>query len=206
MKRLLILAAGSAAILLGVRLNTRRPIAPAVPGEPSRPPAVVDSAVPRDVALAAFRAELTPTDSLAHGARTPDALVRDFVRAVETRDTAALGRMLLTRGEFAWVYYPTTPQGLPPYNLSPALLWFLLEGRSVRGLSRLLADRGGQPLGFLSVSCDTIPSREGENTVVGPCGVLRRTVRGDTLRERLFGPIIGRRGKWKFVSYANKLD
>ena len=29
---------------------------------------------------------------------------------------------------------------------------------------------------------------------------------GDSVVQRIFGPIIERRGRWKFVSYANKLD
>lgn len=166
---------------------------------------VVDSAVARDSALRDFREGLAPIDSLAGGATSLPVLMRAFVRAVEDRDTAALERLTLSRREFAWIYYPTNPQAAPPYDLSPSLYWFLLEGRSRKGLAHLLTDRAGRPLHYAGVRCDSTVSREGENTVRGPCAVLR-VLNGDTIAERMFGLVIERRGQWKFVSYANKLD
>jgi hypothetical protein len=148
---------------------------------------------------------LAPIDSLAGGATSLEALMTRFVRAVERNDTASLERLALSRQDFAWVFYPTNPQAAPPYDLSPGLFWFLLEGRSRKGLGRLLVDRGGRPLKYAGVRCDSAVSREGENTVRGPCAVLRIQGR-DTVAERLFGLVIERRGRWKFVSYANRLD
>ena len=48
--------------------------------------------------------------------------------------------------------------------------------------------------------------REGENTVYGPCVVRWRGKAGDTVAVRLFGQIVERGGRFKFLSYANKLD
>jgi hypothetical protein len=167
---------------------------------------VVDSAVSRSEALRAFREGLAPTDSLVGGATSAAALMKAFVRALERNDTVSLERLALSRQEFAWIYYPTNPQAASPYDLSPSLYWFLLEGRSRKGLGHLIAERGGQPLRYAGVRCDTTVSREGENTVTGPCAVLLLQQGGDTIAERLFGLVIERRKRWKFVSYANKLD
>jgi hypothetical protein len=196
-----ILVAAPAALVLGGCGRQSRATEP-----PKETASVVDTAVSRDEALREFREGLAPTDSLTGGAPSRTALVRTFVRAVEQNDTVALERLALTRQEFAWTYYPTNPQAAPPYDLSPSLYWFLLEGRSRKGLAHLLTERGGQPLHYAGVRCDTTVSREGENTVTGPCAVLRLQERGDTVAERLFGLIIERRGQWKFVSYVNKLD
>lgn len=166
---------------------------------------VIDSVVPRDTAIALFRRDLPQVDSLAGGARSRDELVTAFVRALETRDTAALDTLRLTRAEFGWLYYPTSPQGLPPYDLTPQLMWFMLDSGSERGRSRLLRERFGSPLDYVGYRCDT-SGTHGGNTVWGPCTILRRTVRGDTIAERLFGQIVGRSGRYKFVSYANGLD
>jgi hypothetical protein len=168
--------------------------------------AVVDSAVPREEALRRFRQGVPPVDTLTGGADSRDALVRQFVAAVEQADTAALRRLLMTRQEFAWIYYPDNPQGLPPYDLSPGLLWFLLDNRGAIGLSHLMQERGGTPLRYVRYQCDSLPSVEGENRVWGPCVIARRQGGGDLLLERLFGPILERRGRFKFVNYANKLD
>ena len=167
---------------------------------------VVDSAVPRDEALRRFRAGLPEPDGLdAAAAPSRDALVRAFVGAVEAGDTARLRSLALTRAEFGWLYYPTTPQGLPPYDLSPSLLWFLTDGGTAKGVRRLLDERGGQPLAYAGYRCDPGSSREGANTVWGPCLVRRVQAPGDTVEVRLFGLILERAGRFKFVSLANKL-
>ena len=164
----------------------------------------IDSAVPRDEALRRFQQGIERADSLSGAARSRGALVRRFVRALEARDTLALRRLVLTRGEFAYLCYPANPQGLPPYELSPDLMWFLLVEGSNRGLAHALEERGGRPLGFVGHSCEAEPSRQGDNTVWGPC-LVRRQEAGDTVAERLFGLIVERRGRYKFVSYANNL-
>jgi hypothetical protein len=167
---------------------------------------VVDSVVPRDVALARFRTGLTEPESLSGTAPSRDALVRRFIGALETRDTLALRAMVLTRAEFAWILYPTDPQGLPPYDLSPSLYWFMLDTHGQQGMGRLWQERAGNPLHYAGYRCLGDGTIEGENRLFGPCLVRRVQAPGDTIEERLFGPIIERHGRFKFVSYSNKVD
>lgn len=166
---------------------------------------VVDSVIPREEALRRFRAGLPEVESLTNGRPSRDQLVHDFVRALETRDTAALRAMELSKAEFAWLYYPTNPQGLPPYDLSPSLMWFMLQERSAQGMGHLLEERAGAPLHVAGYSCDSTASVEGANRVYGPCLLQRVQAPGDTSGERLFSLILERGGRFKFVSYANKL-
>ncbi len=168
-------------------------------------PVRVDSVVARDVSLARFREGLRQPVTLSRGALSRDALVRDFVRALERADTATLNRLVLDRAEFAWLYYPTNPEALPPYDLDPELMWFLLDGRSRQGLAHLLEERSGRALGYVGHTCEGSARRQGENTVWGPCLVWRRQAAGDTLVERVFGAVVERGGRFKFVSYANSL-
>ena len=167
---------------------------------------VVDSVVPRDTAIARFQATTQKVDSFAGGAGSRDELVRRWVKAVEAVDTAALRQMVVNRDEFAWLIYPTSKQGLPPYDLGPELMWFTLSGRSEKGIARLLQDRGGKSLRYVSYSCDRESSREGDNTLHGPCLIKRETSAGATVEERLFGLIVERGGEWKFLSYGGKFD
>jgi hypothetical protein len=166
---------------------------------------VVDSVVPRHSAVARFQRVARRVDGLSGGARSRDQLVRRFAAALERRDTVALGSLVMTKSEFAWLYYPSNPEGLPPYSLRPQLMWFMLEARSRQGFHKLMKQRAAKPLRLLAHRCKGEPSRQGENTVWGPCLVLRRGETGDTISERLFGQIIERGGRYKFVSYANKL-
>lgn len=159
----------------------------------------------REAELATFRSGLTQPDSLSNAAPSRDALVQRFVGALASRDTAALVAMHMTRAEFAWFYYPTNPQSRRPYDLSPELMWFIEHGNTEKGVSRLLEDRAGIDLKFTGYTCDPVTSKQGENTVIGPCVLRRRTAAGSTIEERLFGLILERGGKYKFVSYSNKL-
>ncbi len=192
------------ALTLAVGATGCRP-ARQTPAAAQQKATVVDSVIPREVALARFRECCARVDSLSGGEPSRDALVHRFVRALENTDTAALRDMLLTRGEFAWLYYETSPQGLPPYDLSPALMWFLLEGNGSKGIARALDEYGGKPLGYLDHVCDEKTSAEGANTVWGPCTLRRVEPDGDTVQVRLFGLVLERGGRWKFINYSNKL-
>lgn len=166
----------------------------------------VDSAMSRAEALGRFQAAIPRVDTLASPFHSRDSLVAAFVAGVQQSDTAALRSMALSVNEFGWLYYPTTPQGLPPYSLNADLMWFLTYERSGIGLSRMLTLRGGQPLNYAGYECDEKASKEGPNTVWGPCRIKRRGSDGKITTERLFGLIIEREGRYKFVSFANDFD
>lgn len=168
------------------------------------PPTHIDSVVPRAVALARFQETSPRPTTLAGGASSRDQLVRRFAQAVTVADTAALRRMVLSRGEFAFLYYPTSREGLPPYELSPELMWFMMVERTNRGATALVQERSGRPLGYAGYRCLGDSTVEGRNRLWGPCVVRRVRAVGDTVEERLFGPIVERDGRFKFVSYSNK--
>lgn len=169
------------------------------------PPGVVDTILTRDEALRRYRQGLPPVEVLEGGQESRDKLVAAFLGALERRDTLALTSMAITRPEFAYLYYPTTPQGLPPYELEPGLMWHLLVQRSDRGLRRSLSIYGGRELHLLSYDCGKEESREGDNIISGPCVMRIRDERGKIVSLGLFSQIIERGGRYKFVSYANKL-
>jgi len=164
----------------------------------------VDSAIPIDEALRRFRRDLPKPQALHGGFSGREKLIREFVRAVEVQDTAALRRMVLKADEFAWFYYPSSPLSRPPYELAPALMWFQLQGESEKDASRLFSERAGHALGYIGHTCAT-PRVDGKNRIHSSCELRRVTAVSDTVAERLFGLIIERDGSYKFVSYANKL-
>lgn len=174
-------------------------VAPAAPV----PGTYVDSILPPEEEMRRFREGLAEPAALAGGARSRDALVRAFVRAVEGEDTAAVRRMIVSRAEFAYLYYPSTGFVRPPRRMSPALLWFLMTQDSEKGIGRLFERRGGSTLGYLRTHCDPAPRVEGRNRLWEHCAVtLRRE--GVTKTERLFGTILERDGRFKFLSYKNE--
>lgn len=167
---------------------------------------VVDSTRSRDSALAEFRKPFPEVSRLSGGAASRDQLVAAFVRALEQRDTSALRTLILSKAEFAWLYYPTAREANPPYSLSPDLMWFTHEGHSEQGIKVALEERGGRPLGYLRHHCAPEPRIEGENQLWGFCVITRALPSGAATDEQLFGLIVERDGVFKFVSYANQLD
>ena len=164
---------------------------------------VVDSVRSADEALRRFRAGIAVAPKrLVGGASSKSALIGGFVAALAASDTAALARMALTRGEFAYLTYPSSPYTRPPYRQSPEIVWLLLGTEHDKGLTRLLRRLGGQKLGYLGHRCDVKPLREGRNRIWRGCVSRVRLATGDTLEARLFGAIVERDGQFKFASYA----
>lgn len=160
-----------------------------------------------DSALVRFRRSVPTREALVGGAEDREALVESFVTALARRDTAALRHLVLDAGEFAWLYYPTAREALPPYSLPPDLMWFRNDGLSQQGLAVALETLGGRHPRYAGHACPAAPRIEGKNRLWGYCQV-RLLVDGaaDTTTAGLFGLIVEREGRYKFVSYANQLD
>lgn len=165
---------------------------------------VIDSLLPIEEEVRRFKATVggSAVTSFSGGAPSRDSLFRLFVRAVERRDTATLIRTVISPREFIDLYYPESPHTHPPYRQPPGFLWSQIEINSSKGLTRLLARRGGMPLGAVGLVCDDKPEQQGKNTLWGRC-VVRTKSGGVAREERLFGAIVARGGVFKFMSYAN---
>ncbi|HEU0079467.1 MAG TPA: hypothetical protein VFQ76_17555 [Longimicrobiaceae bacterium] len=186
------------------RPPSREAPAAAAPTPTVRPAAYVDSARTIAEDLRRFRVGLEPVAALEGGAASRDALVRGFVEAVESRDTVAAVRMVMSRREFAYLYYPHTPLAAPPREMSPQLAWFLMLQNSEKGITRVFRRLGGAPLGYRGHACDPRPAVQGPTRVWKRCVVRRVTEQGDTTAQALFGGIVERDGRFKFLSYANE--
>lgn len=167
--------------------------------------APVDSARPAARALAQFRQGLPETRELGGGfATNRDSLVARFVRALERADTTAFSPMMLSRAEFAWLYYETDPQAKPPYELPPEVMWMQSIQQGERGIGRALARFGGRPLAYQGFACDRHAPR-GPITVWTGCSVSVLGEGGQRVSVQLFGGIVERGGRYKLLSYANDL-
>ncbi|HKP74484.1 MAG TPA: hypothetical protein VJT67_03025, partial [Longimicrobiaceae bacterium] len=133
-----------------------------------------------------------------------DSLVRRFVAALESADSAAFMPMMLSRAEFAWLYYETDPQAKPPYELPPELMWTQQMQQGERGISRALGRYGGRPLAFRGYACARDEAR-GPNHVWTDCRLSVAGADGNRAEVRLFGGIVERGGRYKLLSYANEL-
>lgn len=192
-------------LVLVLAMSCDRPATPDAERTPTTA-GVVDSALSIDTLLARFRATLADTPStLQGGESSPERLTRALLGALQAQDTATLQRLVLSRAEFAWLYYPHTRFTRAPYELGPELLWLQMGMASEKGIVRLIRRFGGSPLRFEALTCPDSAVTEGPNSVITGCRV--RFAVGDSAARDLglFGSLLQRDGRYKFVSYANEL-
>ena len=167
---------------------------------------VVDSALPIPVLLSRFRESVPETlNVLVGGESSPGALARALLRALSTNDTATVRDLAVSRAEFAWLYYQHSKFTAPPYVLPPDLVWMTMVAASDKGAGRLLARYGGRKLQLDRLGCPDSAAVEGPNEILRGCRV-RFAVPDSAPRElQLFGALLKRDGRYKFLSYANDL-
>lgn len=169
---------------------------------PARAP-VVDSILPSGEALRRFQASLTPVTALSGSIASRDTLVARFMSAIESGDTATLKGLLVSKAEYAFLYFPTSTYVRKPYELPPEIAWLLNEHNNLKGFARLARRLGGKSLGFRGHECGEAVT-ESENRFWRSCRVTYvDPATGLAVTRALFGSIIERAGHYKFLSYSN---
>ena len=171
-----------------------------------RPGYIIDSILPVAEEIRRFQAT-TPVRParFSNAARSRSDLVAQFVRALERNDTTGLRRLVVDRAEFGYLVYPTSPNVTPPYRQSPDLVWLSRSASTDKALSRLFGRFGGKPLGYAGLTCPDSADRQGVNRLWSGCVVHRVASVGDTTGLRMFGAIIARERRFKFLSLTNGL-
>ena len=189
----------AAMVVVGCRTERPSPAA-------ETPAGVIDSALPIPVLLTRFRATIPDTPTvLTGGAATRDALVRALLQAVSARDTATLRTLVMSRAEFAWLWYPYTRYVARPYELGPELLWMQHVSASETGAVRLLDRFGGSRIRFEALLCPDSVLVEGPNRITAGCRVRFAVADSAPRTLQLFAGLLARDGRYKFLSYANDL-
>ena len=167
------------------------------------PPAVVDSILPMEAMIARFQAAMPSQPAALENSASSRAELMDMLAAA-LRDSSAAGlyALRLSAPEFAYLYFPSSHFAREPYRHPPQLAWLMIEQNSIKGETRLLRRFGGGDIRFTRHTCPHPPVREGVNRLWQGCTVDMAAPVG-TLR--LFGTIMERAGRFKFVSFANDL-
>ncbi|MGI9044630.1 MAG: hypothetical protein ACR2GK_10980 [Gemmatimonadaceae bacterium] len=171
--------------------------------EPAASAGVVDSILSPTEAAALFVRGLPRVTALDGGARSADELVESFFDAIADGDSAAIARMVVSRAEYGFLYYPTSIYTRKPYELPPDIAWLLSSETNLKAARRLVRRLSGQRLSVSSWTCGKV-EHEGLNTVLSKCSVSLEEDQGRQSRQ-LFNAIIQREGRVKFLSYAGDL-
>ena len=167
---------------------------------------VIDSArpIPEEIRRFAARIGGDPVTSFAHASASRETLIRRVVRDVTHADSTDLAAAAVTPREFIDLVYPSSPYTHPPYEQPPDLVWMQIASPSAAGYRRLLARRGGQAFSYLGHTCAGKPDRQGPNTLYLDCFITVRDPQNERIKQRWFGTIIERDGRFKILSYRNQ--
>jgi hypothetical protein len=190
------MALAAVAACSDARGDARRATSPQPQGEGGAP-------VSLDSALKLFRRDLEPLSELEHADTSLEASVARLFRSVEHHDTSTLRDIVMSRREFAYLYYPTSAYSRPPMKQEPGLVWFLHLQHSEKGVTRLVNRYGGTSLVWRN-HCAAPPKAEGDNRLWFDC--VQRIIESggrDTTVVRLFGGVYERNGRFKIFSFSN---
>lgn len=135
------------------------------------------------------------------GAPSPDSLIRAALTAVEKRDTSELRELVVTREEYASLYYPGSIYAREPYSLPPEIAWMLNSENSGKGERRLMQRLGGQRIELIGWKCQK-DFVEAGNRFLTDCVATHRVDGGAVRSLRLFAAIMERNDESKFLSLA----
>lgn len=169
------------------------------------PGAIIDSVFPMPQMVKRFRIGLPEFTSLQGGEVSRQALVTHFITALAASDKITLGKLVLSRAEFAWLYFPNSRGATMPNGLPPQRRWDQITLRSEKGIGRALTRLGGKPLTLESFDCPNPPVTTGAQKLHDGCTVKLKLADGTTFTGPLFGSIIEYAGRFKFVSYTNDM-
>lgn len=166
---------------------------------------VVDSVFSPEENLRRFQATVSgpaPT-ALRGGAASTDALLRQYWGLLATGDTLAMTPLIVSRGEYAYLYFPESDEGAS--GMPPHIGWELIMAQTGRGLTRALRAAQAGPATIVRTTCSDEPRRVGKSTLYGPCGVvIRRDGREETVW--LVKTLLERDGVHKFLGLQNELS
>lgn len=169
------------------------------------PGTVVDSVFPMPEMIRRFRMDLPEPKGLIGGAESRQALATQFVAALSATDRPALGRLTLSRAEFAYLYYPNSRDAAMANGMPPTLRWDIMTLASEKGIARALDRIGGKQLTLQALDCPTPPVTTGTITLHDDCTLRIGRADGSTFSGRLFGSIVEYAGRFKFAGYNNDM-
>ena len=169
------------------------------------PGTVIDSVFPMPEMIRRFRLGLPSLSALQRSEMSQSGLVKRFVTALAASDKITLGQLVLSRAEFAFLYFPNSRDALVDNGLSPQRRWDQITLNSEKGIARALTRLGGKPLALESFACPTPPVKSGMMTLQDGCTLKLRLADGSGFSGPLFGSVIEYAGRFKFVSYTNDM-
>lgn len=143
----------------------------------------------------------TTSSPLDHGRRSPEALARAAIEAVETGDEAGLAALMITRAEYERLLWPVLPdRHQMPFDFA----WSVTGPRSRKARRNALTDYGGRPLELVRVELGRDVERYDAFTLYRRSRMwVRNRDTGEEGVLPLMDTLVEMDGAWKFMNFVD---
>ena len=159
---------------------------------------------PESLSVVTGRRDAPPIDmNVTGGARSPEALARLLLEALQVGDEHALHALRLTRAEFGAILWPELPESRPITHITVDDAWEMSNGQSLSGVSRAVSTYGSHQLELTHLeSSEAVPYRN--------FSLLRHVIlvchdrsTGEQVRLKFASSFLERRGWYKVVTFRD---
>lgn len=159
---------------------------------------------PESLSVVTGRRDAPPIDmDVTGGARSPEALARLLLEALQVGDEHALHALRLTRAEFGTILWPELPESRPITHITVDDAWEMSNGQSLSGVSRAVSSYGSHQLELTHLeSSERVPYRN--------FSLLRHVVlvcqdrsTGEEVRLKFASSFLERHGRYKVVTFRD---
>lgn len=138
---------------------------------------------------------------LAHSGDSIDDLAQRVLTAIESKDIATLDALRINRDEFKKYLWPEFPASTnnTPFDFA----WDNLNGKTTKGMTRAIADIGGQEFRLVGVTFEKETEKYPTFTLYTSAVLDVTDLNGNKKQLKFCGSIVERNGEYKFLSYRD---
>ena len=160
---------------------------------------------PESLSVVTGRRDAPPIDmEVTGGARSPEALARLLLEALQVGDEHALHALGLTRGEFGTILWPELPESRPITHITLDDAWEMSNGQSLAGVSRAVGAYGSHQLELTTLESSEPVAYRNFRLLRQVVLVCEDRSTGTQVRLKFAPSFLERHGRYKVVTYRDK--
>jgi hypothetical protein len=141
------------------------------------------------------------TRSLANAQVSPEALSRNFLKALANKDMESIKALRLTKDEFCQYVFPELPSSKMP-NVTCDFVWQQATLKSLSGLSEMYPEHQGKRYEFVALRFEKGIDNYPTYKVHKETHLVVKDETGQQQELRLFGSILEMDGRYKLISFV----
>jgi hypothetical protein len=167
-------------------------------------PGYVPPADPESLSVITGRRDAPPIDmEVTGGARSPEALARLLLQALQVGDEHALHALRLTREEFGTILWPELPESRPITHITVDDAWEMSNAQSVAGVSRAVSAYGSHQLELVRLESSAPVAYRNFSLIRNAILVCSDHSTGTEARLKFAPSLLERHGRYKVVTFRD---